>query len=114
MKVKSKAGLGITDKTVTILAFIVMGLVLLMIGTVVSAEARFCVSPESPVGQAFDKLIKMGKMELLLQPNNQTMKEATANLTKAMVNPVKPSAYLGTLPHKEIVVKVVVTEVVLG
>ena len=75
----------ITDN-IEISGIITAALIAIMSTTIIAenVEARFCVTPTSPIGQVADKLIKLQQGMLLLKPNNQTIKQGIAN-----VNPVK-------------------------
>ena len=69
-----------------------------MISTTVIAErveARFCATPNSPIGQVADKLIKLQQGMLLLQPNNQTIKQGIANLTSTLCKPGETMSLFG-------------------
>jgi len=58
-------------------------------------EARFCATPNSPIGQVADKLIKLQQGMLLLQPNNQTIKQGIANLTNILCKPGETMSLFG-------------------
>ncbi len=69
------------------IAVIIAAALITMIPTtfiVESVDARFCVTSNSPIGQVADKLIKLQQGMLLLQPNNQTIRQGIANLTSTL------------------------------
>jgi len=69
-----------------------------MISTTIIAEnveARFCATPNSQMGQVADKLIKLQQGMLLLQPNNQTIKQGIANLTSTLCKPGETMSLFG-------------------
>jgi hypothetical protein len=77
---------------------IITAALIVMISTTIIAEnveARFCATPNSPIGQVADKLIKLQQGMLLLQPNNQTIKHGIANLTSILCKPGETTNLFG-------------------
>ena len=80
------------------ISVIITAALITMISTTVIAErveARFCATPNSPIGQVADKLIKLQQGMLLLQPNNQTIKQGIANLTSTLCKPGETMSLFG-------------------
>lgn len=85
----------VLSKNNVIIAATILAVAILMIG-VANAQARFCAPANSPLGQVTDKLLKLGKMQILLQPNNQTIKQTVANLTNIICKPGENSTLFQT------------------
>ena len=82
---------------IEISGIITAALIAIMSTTIIAenVEARFCVTPTSPIGQVADKLIKLQQGMLLLKPNNQTINQGIANLTSTLCKPGETMSLFG-------------------